>query len=108
MAVQEKILWKKWAVSLRKDMMTSLTPEVTKTVASIAVETGTTKAESTLTGSRFWQDCQAGKSPNETLALSGFEIEFTPDDNRKVHEVTLRLNKTWQDILQGVLDRQRN
>jgi hypothetical protein len=108
MTVQEKILWKKWATSLRQSMMTSLTPEVTKTVASIAVETGTTKAESTLTGSRFWQACQDGKSPNETLSLAGFEIEFAPDEKRKVHEVTLRLNKTWKDIMQGVLDRQRN
>jgi hypothetical protein len=105
---QEKILWKKWATSLRQSMMTSLTPEVTKSVASIAVETGTTKAESTLKGSRFWQACQDGKNPNETLSLSGFEIEFIPDEDRKVHEVTFRLNKTWKDIMQTVLDRKQN
>ncbi|MBX3423096.1 MAG: hypothetical protein KF752_16185 [Pirellulaceae bacterium] len=108
MAVQEKILWKNWATSLRQSMMTSLTPEVTKSVASIIDETGTAKAESTLNGFRFWQACQEGKSPNEVLTLSGFEIDFTPDENRKVHEVTFRLNKTWKDILQGVLDRKRN
>jgi|688.fasta_scaffold00023_115 hypothetical protein len=108
MAVQEKVLWTKWATKLRQTMMTSLTAEITKSVAAIADETGTTKAESTLTGSRFWQDCQAGKSPNEALSAAGFVIEFTPDEKRKVHEVTLRLNKTWMDILQGVLDRKRN
>jgi hypothetical protein len=108
MAIQEKVLWTKWATSLRKSMMTSLTAEVTKSVASIAVETGTTKAESTLKGSRFWQECQAGKRPNDALSLAGFEIEFTPDEKRKVNEVTFRLNKTWKDIMQGVLDRKRN
>lgn len=107
MTVQEKLLWKKWATSLRQTMMTSLTPEVTKSVRSIADETGTTKAETTITGSRFWQACQDGKSPNETLSVAGFEIDFEPDEKRKVHEVTFRLNKTWNDILQGVLDRKR-
>mgnify|MGYP001182270998 CR=1 FL=1 len=108
MTAQEKILWKNWATSLRQSMMTSLTSEVTKSVASIADETGTTKAESTLRGSRFWQACQNGKSPNETLSLAGFEIDFALDEKHKVHEITFRLNKTWQDILQGVLDRKRN
>lgn len=108
MSVQEKTRWKNWADGLRKDMMTGLTPEVTKSVADITSETSTTKAESTLRSVRFWKACQAGKSPNDVLSTAGFEIDFEPDDQRHVHEVTLRLNETWMSILQKVLDRKRS
>lgn len=107
MSVQEKTRWKNWADSLRQEMMTSLTPEVTRTVASITTETATTKAESTLRSVRFWKACQIGKSPNDTLAIAGFEIDFQPDGEKNVREVTLRLNETWMTILQRVLDRKR-
>ncbi len=107
MSVQEKTRWKKWADHLRQEMMTSLTSEVTKSVASITAETSTTKAESTLQGARFWKACQQGKSPNDFLSVAGFEIDFEQDDERKVHEVTLRLNRTWMEIMQRVLDRKR-
>ena len=105
MSVQEKTRWKKWAESLRQEMMTSLTAEVTKSVEAITSETATTKAENTVRSERFWRACQAGSSPNEFLATAGFEIEFEPDEERNVREVTLKLNKTWMTILQGVLDR---
>ena len=108
MSVQEKTRWKKWADHLRQEMMTSLTSEVTKSVATITTETSTTKAESTLNGARFWKACQQGKSPNDVLSVAGFEIDFEQDDERKVREVTLRLNQTWMEILQRVLDRKRN
>ena len=107
MSVQEKTRWKNWADGLRQEMMTSLTPEVTKTVATITSETATTKAESTLRSVRFWKACQAGKSPNDTLATAGFEIEFEPEDGKNISEVTLKLNQTWMSILQRVLDRKR-
>jgi hypothetical protein len=107
MSVQEKTRWKNWADKLRQEMMTSLTAEVTKSVDSITSETSTTKAESTLRGARFWKACQAGKSPNDVLATAGFEIDFEQDDDRKVQEVTLRLNSTWMEILQRVLDRKK-
>ncbi|QDV25027.1 hypothetical protein [Aureliella helgolandensis] len=108
MSVQEKTRWKNWADNLRQEMMTSLTSEVTKTVDVITEETATSKAESTLHSVRFWKACQAGKSPNDTLSVAGFEIDFEPEDDKKVHEVTLRLNKTWMTILQRVLDRSRS
>lgn len=107
MSVQEKTRWKNWADLLRQEMMTSLTPEVTKSVASITTETATTKAESTLRSVRFWKACQDGKSPNDTLSIAGFEIEFEPEDGKNVREVTLKLNQTWMTILQRVLDRKR-
>lgn len=107
MSVQEKTRWRNWADRLRQEMMTSLTAEVTKSVSAISEETATTKAESTLRGVRFWKSCQAGKSPNDVLATAGFEIDFEQDDERKVQEVTLRLNQTWMDIMQRVLDRKR-
>lgn len=106
MAVQEKTRWKNWADGLRQTMMTSLKPEVTKSVEAITSETATTKAESTLRSVRFWQACQAGDSPNDVLAKAGFEIEFQPDEARHVQEVTLRLNQSWLTILQRVLDRE--
>lgn len=105
MTVQEKTRWKNWAVGLRQRMMTGMTAEVTKSVAAITSETATTKPENTLRSERFWRACQAGASPNDTLARAGFEIEFQPDKERGVQEVTLRLNETWMTILQGVLDR---
>lgn len=107
MSVQEKTRWKNWADQLRQEMMTGLNPEVTKSVADITEETATTKAESTLRSTRFWKACQDGKSPNDALTVAGFVIDFEQDDDRKVSEVTLRLNATWMDIMQRVLDRQR-
>jgi hypothetical protein len=107
MSVQEKTRWKKWADRLRQEMMTGLQPEVTKTVNDITSETATTKAVSTLHSTRFWKACQAGKSPNDVLSSAGFEIDFEQDDERKVHEVTLRLNRTWMGIMQRVLDRKK-
>lgn|SRR5690606_28156965 len=107
MSVQEKVRWKNWADRLRQEMMTGLEPEVTRTVQSIASETATTKAESTLHSVRFWKACQAGKSPNDALTTAGFEIDFQPTDERSVQQVTLRLNPTWMSILQRVLDRKK-
>lgn len=103
----EKTRWKNWADGLREEMMGGLTAEVTKSVETITAETASTKAESTLRSLRFWQSCQTGKSPNDVLAKAGFEIEFEPDDERKVREVTLRLNRTWMSILERVLDRKK-
>lgn len=105
MSIQEKVRWKNWADQLRKEMMTSLTPEVTKSVQIITQETATTKAESTLKSVRFWKACQAGKSPNDTLVTAGFVIEFEPDGSKVVSNVTLRLNQTWMSIMQRVIDR---
>lgn len=105
MTGQEKNRWKNWADGLRQEMMGSMVGEVTRTVDSITSETATTKAASTLRSARFWRTCQAGKSPNDFLVRAGFEIEFEQDDERCVREVTLRLNETWQAILQGARDR---
>jgi len=107
MTVQEKTRWKNWADELRQEMMTGFKEEVTKSVASITSEIATTKAESSLRSVRFWRACQVGDSPNDVFAKAGFEIEFEPDDERNVTEVTLRLNKTWMTILQQVLDRKK-
>jgi hypothetical protein len=103
----EKKRWKNWADCLRQEMMTGLTAEVTKSVEVITSETATTKTESTLRGVRFWEACQLGKGPNDFLVTAGFEIEFEQDENRKVQEVTLRLNQSWMTILQRVLDRKK-
>ena len=107
MTVQEKTRWKNWADELRQEMMTSLTAEVTKSVEAITSETATTKAESSLRSVRFWRACELGKSPNDFLAKAGFEIEFQPDEEQNVREVTLRLNKTWLTILRQVLEREK-
>ena len=103
----ENVRWKEWADNLRQEMMTGLTPQVSKTVDEIIAETQTTKSENTLRSERFWQSCQAGKSPNDVLTTAGFEIEFEPDEARRVNEVTLQLNQSWNSILQRVLDRQK-
>ena len=87
--------------------MTSLTAEVTKSVASITAETATNKSENTLKSARFWRACQTGTSPNDFLAKAGFEIDFQQDNQRHVNEVTLRLNETWMAILNQVLDRKQ-
>ena len=107
MTIQEKAKWKNWADCLRQEMMTNLTAEVTMSVDCIVSETATTKAESTLQSVRFWRACQSGKSPNDFFATAGFEIEFQPNDERTVDEVTLRLNDTWMTILNRVLERKR-
>ena len=106
MTVQEKKRWKEWADVLRQEMMTSRTADVTKSVDDIIAATATTKAEKTVRSERFWLACQAGESPNEALVKAGFEIEFAADENRCVEKVTLRLNQSWRNILQRVLDRQ--
>jgi hypothetical protein len=106
MTVPEKKRWKEWADRLRQEMMGSRTADVTKSVDAIVTATATTKGEKTVRSERFWLACQAGTSPNDALTKAGFEIEFEADDDRRVEEVTLRLNQTWRKILQGVLDRQ--
>jgi hypothetical protein len=103
--LSDKARWKKWADCLRQEMMVSLTPQVTKSIDSIAAETGTIKAKKTLRSLAFWRSCQSGASPNNSLAAAGFEIDFQEDDNRCVNEVTLKLNTTWLSIMQKVLDR---
>ncbi len=47
-AVQERVLWLRWAEELRKEMMTGKTPVVTRTVTSIAEETKTAKSTKVL------------------------------------------------------------
>ena len=107
MAVSEQKLWKAWADELRQQLMKGLQPEVTKSVADIALETGTSKAEQTLRGARFWRACQSGQKPNHILATAGFEIEFTQDEDGKVQNVTLRLDESWLTIMQRVIDRNK-
>ena len=108
MAVQsDKARWKKWADSLRQEMMTALTPQVTKSVDDIAAESGTTKSKKALKSRTFWRSCQAGATANDSLTVAGFEIEFEEDEDSCVNEVTLKLNSTWLSIMQKVLDRQR-
>ncbi len=106
--LSEKKRWKTWADDLRQEMMTSLTPEITKSIEDITTETATTRSANTLRSERFWRACQSGESPNDVLATAGFEINFEQDDERKVQEVTLRLNQSWMSILQRVLDRQKS
>ena len=104
MTNQEKAKWKTWADSLRQEMMTGLTAEVTKSVDDIISETASTRAESTLRSAKFWE-AKSGTSPREVLASAGFEIEVEQDEQRNVQEVSLRLNPTWMTILDRVLER---
>ncbi len=106
--MSERKRWKDWADGLRQEMMESLTPQVTKSVEEITSGTTTVKPETTLRSERFWRSCQVGTNPNDVLSKAGFEIEFEPDKNGKVREVTLRLDANWMSILQRVLDRNRS
>ncbi len=103
--LSDKARWKKWADCLRQEMMVALTPQVTKSIDSIAEETGTTKAKKTLKSLAFWRSCQSGAKSNDSLVAAGFEIEFQEDNDRSVSAVTLKLNATWLSIMQKVLDR---
>jgi hypothetical protein len=105
MSVRDKNRWKEWADQLRQEMMAELTPNVTKSVDEITQETGTDKSPSVLRSRRFWNACQSGKKPNDTLAKAGFEIEFEPNEANEVEAITLGLNSTWKAIMQRVLDR---
>lgn len=107
MAVQEKVLWLNWAENLRKEMMTGLTPHTTKLVSEIAEETKTTKSAKMVGSPRFWKDCQSGKGPQGCLVGAGFVVEFAPSEDQTIQQVTLRLNGTWLEIMQRVLDRRR-
>lgn len=106
MTGSEKQRWEKWAVDLRQSMMSELKPEITKSVDQIADETGTDKTSSVLCSRRFWDSCQAGKSPNGAIKKAGFEIDFDLTEQDDIDTVTLRLNDTWKGIMQRVLDRQ--
>ncbi|MBC8356930.1 MAG: hypothetical protein H8E66_33580 [Planctomycetes bacterium] len=105
MTVQDKTRWKDWADELRQEMMSGLTPEVTKSVEVITSETATSKSASSLRSVRFWRACQLGEKPNDVLARAGFDIEFQQNEEQKVQEVTLRLNRSWMTILDRVRDR---
>lgn len=105
MSVRDKTLWKEWAERLRQEMMTGLTPQVTKSVDTITEEIGTDKSPTVLHSRRFWSSCQAAQGTNDTLVKAGFEIEFEPNEDSQVDVVTLRLNNDWRAIMQRVLDR---
>jgi hypothetical protein len=99
--------WKEWADALRQTMMAAKVGEVTKSVAEISHETGTEKAASTLQSRKFWNACIAGEGSYATLSKAGFELSYEPNGAGKVEAVTLRLNASWQAILQRVLDRKK-
>ncbi len=105
MSVRDKKRWTEWADRLRQEMMAELTPRVTRSVARIIEETGTDKSPSVLRSRQFWNACQSGKGPNDTLVKAGFEIEFEPNEESEIDTVTLRLNDKWKAIMQRVLDR---
>ena len=105
MGTQEKNRWMNWAESLRQEMMVGMCRKITKQTLDIRQETGTEKSEQVTSSVRFWRDCQNGKGPHGCLIAAGFEIEFAADKSKPVSEVTLTLNKTWQDILQKKMDR---
>ena len=107
-AQSDKGRWKKWADSLRQEMMIALTPQVTKSVDAIAAETGTTKSKKTLKKVAFWRSCQTGAIANDSLIAAGFEIEFQENEDRCVSEVTFKLNSTWLSIMQKVINRTAN
>ena len=105
-AVTDKARWKKWADALRQEMMVELKPSVTKSIDDIAEESGTTKSPKTLKSLAYWRSCQAGAAANDSLKAAGFELEFAEKDKGSgVSEVTLKLNSTWMNIMQKVLDR---
>jgi hypothetical protein len=104
-SVRDKKRWREWADRLRQEMMAELTPWVTRSVDRIAEETGTDKSPSVLRSRQFWNACQSGKGPNDTLVKAGFEIAFEPNEESEINTVTLRLNDTWKAIMQRVLDR---
>jgi hypothetical protein len=99
--------WKEWADALRQTMMSAKVGEVTKSIAEISQETGTEKAPSTLQSQRYWKACIVGEGSYSALSKAGFELSFTPNESGKVEAVTLRLNASWQAILQRVLDRKK-
>ena len=85
--------------------MGDLSPQVTKSVDEIIEETGTDKSPTALHSRRFWNACQAGEGPNDTMVKAGFEVEFEPNEKNEIDTVTLQLNDTWKSIMQRVLDR---
>lgn len=105
MSVRDKTRWREWADGLRQKMMSELTPQVTKSVDTLSEEVGTDMSPSLLHSRRFWNACQLGKKPHETLVKAGFEVEFESNDQKEINTVTLRLNDTWKSIMQRVLDR---
>lgn len=105
MLVRDKKRWREWADQLRQEMMSELTSQVTKSVHTITRETETEKSPSVVRSRQFWNAFQAGKGSDDTLVKAGFEIEFEPNEKGEIDSVTLRLNGTWQAIMQRVLDR---
>jgi hypothetical protein len=104
---REQKRWKDWADTLRQEMMAGLVGEVSKTVDDISKETGTEKSDSTLHSQKFWNACIRGEGSNATLCRAGFELSYVATDAGKVEVVTLRLDASWQAILQRVLDRKK-
>ncbi len=74
MTASNKTRWEKWAEGLRQAMIRDLEPQVTKSIDQIADETGIDKTPSMLNSRRFWNACQAGKSPNDTLNMERYDL----------------------------------
>ncbi|MCR9295387.1 MAG: hypothetical protein NXI32_21935 [bacterium] len=97
--------WKKWADALRQEMMVGLTPEITKTIEMVADESETKKAMKTLRSTTFWDTGKAGATTRDLLATAGFEVEAHEGEDKRVSEITFKLNNTWRGIMQNVIDR---
>lgn len=105
MAARDKTLWKEWAERLRQEMMVGLIPQVTKSVDTIGMEIGTEKSSTMLHSRRFWSACQSAQGAHDALVKAGFIVEFATNGESEVDLVTLRLNDTWQSIMQNAIDR---
>lgn len=93
--------WVEWAEQLRVHMMTTKTPELSKSTLQIHQETGTHEPLTNLQSRGFWNSCQRGITDWDALTKAGFELEFEPNIEGKVESVTFRLNETWLAILNG-------
>ena len=81
MSVRDKTRWREWAERLRQEMMSALTPQVTKSVDTITEEIGTDKSPSVLHSSRFWSSCQTAQGTNDTLVKAAPITEVIAADH---------------------------
>jgi hypothetical protein len=88
--------WKNWTIALRKRMYREHCPEATLTVDEVAEGLGADPAGG-IGGARFWSVCRDGSGNFDAIAKQGLLVEFEPNADGSVENVTFRLNPKWME-----------
>ncbi|QDU44235.1 hypothetical protein Mal52_27130 [Symmachiella dynata] len=100
----EKKCWTEYGVTLRKRLFQSRSFDVTLSIESIKTESHTTNSLKRLERLSFWDPIQAVDPGWDALYQQGVIVDFVPNEEGKVSEVTFRLEKSREQHLERIIE----